>query len=105
MRLEAFPPLDERQAAHVLVSVAEQIEEDERHRLCMIDARHVGALFEMDPALKALEPRGTTPIVERDDLAVEGQRQSQVHRRRFERPHDRRELRCFLVAEAGPYPN
>ena len=72
--LEMRPALDERQAAQIVVALAQEIERDEGDGLLAIDALDVLRVAQVNPALKPLESHGTALRVERDDLAVDDER-------------------------------
>ena len=101
----ALAPRGQRQAAHVLGAVAQQVEGDERRRLRAVERVDVVVALDVDAPLQPLEPGRPAARVERDDLAVEEQRRPQRARQRLERPDDGGELRGLLVAEPGPEPD
>ncbi len=103
---QSFEPhaaLDERQAAQIVLPLAQQIERDEGDRLLAVDALDVFRVAQVNPALEPLESHGLTLRIERDDLAVDDERLASGGAERGERRHDGRELRRFVVAESRPH--
>ena len=101
--LEPCAAFGQRQPAHVVVPVAQDIERDERDRLRLVDALDVARPGQMHASLEPLKAGGPPLLVERDDLAVEQQRSSQACARTVSSAlDDRGELRRLVVAKPRP---
>ena len=72
--LKAQPARRKGLAAQVLVAVAQDVEQDERGRLCAFGALDVSGRRQVDASLDVLEPERHAARVDRDDFAVEEQR-------------------------------
>ena len=84
-RSRCFAALDERQAAEIVVPLAQEVERDERDRVLAVDALDVLRVAQVNPALEPLEPHGIALRVERDDLAVDDERLASHRTRRARR--------------------
>ena len=107
-RLEAGSALGQRQPAQVVVSVAQDIEQDQRDRLRGLAARDVGFLGEVDASLQPLEAGRPSLVVEGDNLAVEEERGAQPGRRLAQgaarSTGTGRSSRCRAGTRCGPRP-
>src|SRR5689334_6096374 len=99
--LEARPPRRQRQGAHVVIAVAQDVEGHERHRLGAFSPADVAFRREMNPSLQPLKARRLTVLVQRDDLAVEQDRGLQLAREDAQRANDLGKLGGLVVAEPG----
>ena len=74
MSLEPLAPPLQRQAAHIVRPVAQEIEGDERGRLRAVERVDVVGALHVDASLQSLEAGRAAARVERDDFAVDEQR-------------------------------
>src|SRR5262245_5063088 len=104
-RLEPLAALEQRQAAQVLLSIAQQIEDDERDRLIALEAGDVARAEQMDAPLQLLESCRLAVLVERNELAVDHQWNAGRGAELFKCADHSWELRRLVVAETRPQSN
>src|SRR4029453_12689022 len=99
---ESCTQFDQRQSANVVVTVAKEIECDERDRLCLVDLLDLPRAAKMNSPLQALKSRRVSLVVAGDNLGIQEQWCMKRAPQRFDRTDQRRELRRLVVAEPRP---